>query len=148
MATPKDMLKIVVKAKKENEEYDAAKSGDSSGIKELIARVFTTRNLAHFAHWKTNSYAAHMATGDLYDEIVELIDGIVEVYQGKFGLIQGASTNAASVPECLCKHVEQEAQWVAANKERIANKCSAIENELDTLEAAYLKVIYKLKNLK
>ena len=70
-------------APKEPEE--SKKHEDSEpAINELIERVFTTRNLVHFAHWNTNSYASHMALGDLYDEIVDEVRAIREAHAEKF----------------------------------------------------------------
>ena len=36
-------------------------------------------------HWQTKIYSRHKAYGKAYDELGELIDEIVEVYQGKYG---------------------------------------------------------------
>jgi len=142
MATPKEVLSQynVTPMKKENP--------NGSAIAELISRAFTTRNLTHFAHWSTNSYAAHQALGELYDEIVGQIDEIVEVYQGKYGLLKGLTTMKAKVPSNILKHVEAEAEWIAQNKEAIAGGCDSVMNLIDELDAAYLKIIYKLTHLK
>ena len=117
-------------------------------INEMIQRVFATRNLVHFAHWATNSFAAHEALGGLYNQIVAQVDEIVEVYQGKFGLLSGLSTISASQPSDILAHIKAEQEWVCDNKEAIACDNDAIENLIDELDAAYLKVIYKLENLK
>lgn len=120
----------------------------SAKIAEMISKVFTTRNLLHFAHWSTNSFAAHMALGDLYDEIVNQVDEIVECYQGKNGLLKGLYAQRASIPGDICEHVKSEAEWIAQNKEEIAGGTDSIMNLLDELDAAYLKAIYKLENLR
>jgi DNA-binding ferritin-like protein len=138
----KEGLSKVPKREVEKEEYEG-----TGTLNDLISRAFTTRNLLHFAHWNTKSYAAHEALGGLYDEIVGQIDEIVEVYQGKFGLLQGLRTQKATLPKDIVKHVEEEAKWLCENRESISCDVSAIENLLDELEAMYLKTIYKLKNL-
>jgi len=56
-------------------------------IEQLIAKVFMARNNTHIAHWKTKSYAEHVALGDFYDKVIDLVDSLVECYQGNFGLI-------------------------------------------------------------
>jgi hypothetical protein len=150
MANPKDtmmegMKEVAIATNvKAIEDYPA----QEGPIAELISRAFTTRNLAHFAHWASKSYAEHEALGGLYDEIVTQIDEIVEVYQGKFGLLQSLSTGVSEVPRFITAHVKEEAEWIRENKEKIANGNAAIANLIDELDAAYLKVIYKLENLK
>ena len=36
-------------------------------------------------HWQTKGYARHMAFGDIYDSLDELVDEYVEVAMGKWG---------------------------------------------------------------
>ena len=117
------------------------------GIKGLISRVFATRNIVHFAHWNTKSFAAHEALGGLYDGIVGKIDEIVEAYQGKYGLIEGATSGMSAVPQDIAGHVEEELEWISSNREGISNGCKPIEALLDELETGYLAALYKLKNL-
>lgn len=124
------------------------KANGAPAINQMIEKVFCTRNLVHFAHWATNSFAAHEALGELYNEVVSQVDEIVEVYQGKFGLLSGVSCCSASMPSDIAKHIAAEQEWICDNKEAIANGCEAVENLIDELDAAYLKIIYKLKNLK
>lgn len=57
-------------------------------IDELISRVFASRNATHIEHWRTKSYAAHIALGEFYDGVIDNIDGIVEAYQGAFDLVK------------------------------------------------------------
>ena len=126
----------------------AATKDDGSCIKELIGRIFTTRNLLHMAHWNTKSFAAHIATGELYDEVVDLLDEVVEVYQGKFGLIEGLSTYSSAVPTDICCHVKSEAEWVEGKRCEIARNVPSIENLVDGITAAMHKTVYKLENLR
>ena len=116
-------------------------------ICELICKAFTTRNLLHFAHWNTKSFASHMALGDLYDQIIEDIDEIVECYQGKFGLITDLYTEKAELPKDIGKHVEEEMNWIEENRQFISKGNSSIENLIDILLGHYQKCVYKLKNL-
>ena len=43
--------------------------------------------ITHIAHLKTRSIAEHLALNDLYQELPEHVDGLVESYQGKYGII-------------------------------------------------------------
>lgn len=138
-------LKSILKKGLETTEKEEDKG--TGTINELISKAFTTRNLLHFKHWNTKSFAQHDALGELYDEIVDQIDEIVEVYQGKFGILTNLSVPSASVPEDIISHVKAESEWVCANKCSIAKENDAVKNLLDELEGMYLKTIYKLENL-
>lgn len=50
-----------------------------------IGTLFQVLNQLRMMHWQTESYAAHVALGGLYDSLDELIDEFVETYSGKYG---------------------------------------------------------------
>ena len=52
---------------------------------QFVALLFLARDMAHRAHLKATgpgSFAAHMALGNFYEEIVERADAFAEAYQG------------------------------------------------------------------
>jgi hypothetical protein len=115
-------------------------------IEQLVARVFQARNVAHREHLKTKSYAQHMALGDFYDEIIDAIDEIVEVYQGRYGII--------TIPEIqdkmvggIAEYIMSEAIWIENNRNKFAT-CQAVLNRIDDLTALYLRTNYKLTQLR
>ena len=145
MANPKEILKAgLAKAEKESPAEEKAEPA----IKELVERVFTTRNLVHFAHWQTGSVAQHMALGDFYEAIVDAADDIVENYQGEFGLLSGLETECAKLDKDIIEYILEDANWVRTNQEKICKGSKAISSLVDILMAAYNKTLYKLKNLK
>lgn len=115
-------------------------------IEEFVARVFQTRNAVHLAHWATPSYAEHMALGDFYEDLIEKIDHIVEMYQGAFGKIDKPPMSRPQVGDLLT-HIKAEAKWIEANRSKISDGVNAIENAIDDLTGSYLKTFYKLSNL-
>ena len=61
-------------------------------FEKLISTLMASRDQAHIFHWQTTgvgSYAAHKALNDYYDEIPEIVDSLVEAYQGKHGIVKG-----------------------------------------------------------
>jgi len=116
-------------------------------IEDLISRVFHSRNLAHWNHWRTKSYAQHKALGHFYDDVIEALDGIVEAYQGAFELISTIPAPDKTDNDIL-KHLETEAAWIEENHEGICKGNRAIANQIDALSGVYLSTVYKLRNLK
>ncbi len=115
---------------------------------EFIDKVLTTRNLVHIAHLTTNNYSDHKALQHLYEDIVDILDNLVELYQAKFGKIGPIVFSKTKMPKNILAHVEAEYDWLEENRHNIAKGVGAIKAELDVLDAAYLKTIYKLKHLK
>jgi hypothetical protein len=52
---------------------------------KVIVNLLKVQNQLRILHWQTLSYAAHKAFGKAYEDLDELIDGLVEVHQGKYG---------------------------------------------------------------
>lgn len=120
-------------------------------MEELVARTFAVRNAAHLAHWRAKgpgSYAKHQALGAFYDGLVDKIDGIVEAYQGMNGEPIGqVKLGAQDTQRDIIGLLESECEWVADNRDEIAEDNAAIENMLDDLCGLYLTTLYKLKLL-
>jgi hypothetical protein len=115
-------------------------------IEELAARVFAARDAAHRAHWKTGSFAAHMALGEFYDSVIDEVDAVVEVYQGAFGLI-GPFSVTSEPPANLVGYLEAETKWIEENRDDFANGNTAVGNLVDSLIGVYRRTLYKLTNL-
>jgi hypothetical protein len=60
--------------------------GDKT-LTDLVACLLNSATIAHVMHWQTTSYSQHIALGEYYDEIVDLVDAVVEAYQGKTNTI-------------------------------------------------------------
>jgi hypothetical protein len=54
---------------------------------KVIINLVKIQNQLRILHWQTLSYAQHKAFGSAYDDLGELIDTLVEVHQGKYGII-------------------------------------------------------------
>lgn len=115
-------------------------------IEQLVSKVFAARNAAHLAHWSTGSYAQHVALGDFYDGTIDLIDKLVEAYQGNFGKIGKVTFKEAE--DNVLGLLEGDAVWINDHRTEIANGVAALENIVDELTGLYLSTIYKLRNLK
>lgn len=116
-------------------------------IEDLISRVFHSRNLAHWTHWRTSSYAQHKALGKFYDDVIEALDDIVEAYQGAFELV-GTIPAPGKGESDILKHLETEVAWIEENHDKICKGNRAVANLIDALGDVYLSTIYKLRNLK
>ena len=116
-------------------------------IEELVSHVFAIRNAAHLAHWNTKSFAEHTALGEFYDGLIDKIDGIVEAYQGWFGLIGDVPTKTIT-KDNITEKIGDEAMWISQNRSAIAKNTTMVENLIDDLLDLYSTTHYKLVNLK
>ena len=51
---------------------------------EFVAQLLHSSTVTHFMHWSTRSVAVHMALGEYYEEIIELVDDLAEAYMGSY----------------------------------------------------------------
>jgi len=116
-------------------------------IEHMIGKVFATRNAAHVEHWKTKSYAQHQALGDFYDGVIDLVDKLVEAYQGAAGIIGDVKSDGKSSDQIIDR-LKDEVVWIEQNKSGCCKNISALENIVDEMVALYLTTIYKLENLR
>lgn len=119
-------------------------------IEELISRVFYSRNVAHWQHWRatgTGSYAKHKALGSFYDDVIDALDDLVEAYQGAYELV-GTIPAPPKAEDDIAAHLEADAQWIEEHHEEICQGNRAVANLIDALSGVYLSAIYKLRNLK
>lgn len=123
---------------------------DNAIIGQFISTLFASRTQAHIYHLQTPSFAAHKALNEYYDEIVGITDGLVESYQGKYGIITGYTNIALQEYESceaiimffetLCMYVEKIRQVICQD--------SYIQNQIDEIVALIKSTIYKLRFLK
>lgn len=118
-------------------------------IEELVSRVFYARNVAHFEHWQANgvgAYARHKALGEFYEDVIDVLDSLVEAYQGAFELIGSVPKTPTKATDILLILME-DADWIEKNHEAICKGNRAIANLVDGVTDKYLSTIYKLRNL-
>lgn len=119
-------------------------------VQELIARLFAVRDCAHYAHWATSSGYHHGVLGDIYDQVVDYVDRIMEAYIGNFNTVPSIKTTGYTLSNDkeILKCLEKDVIWIAENQEKIAEEIEATEAIIDELVEFYLSNIFKLKRLK
>ena len=113
----------------------------------FIGTLMQSRNQAHIYHLQTTSYAQHKALEGYYEEIVDLLDGLVEGYQGRYGILRGykmagmikEDNNPIIYFEGLCKFVETVRTQLPQD--------SYLQNQIDEVVQLLETTKYKLKNL-
>jgi len=118
-------------------------------IGALVSELMHSRNQAHVFHWQTKSYAKHIALGGYYDEIIGLIDGLVEAYQGKQGIIKDFKVPKNSflmtTDDVIISYFSQLLILVEGSRSIFTD--SDLLNQLDNIITLVKTTLYKLKNL-
>ena len=117
-------------------------------IAPLISFLLHSRTQAHIFHWQTLSFAEHSALNTYYDGIVGIFDGLVETYQGKYGIIKGYSNyNLLEYTDKNQMVIYFEALVNKVNSLRQGIEDSYLQNQIDMVVELLESTLYKLKNL-
>lgn len=113
---------------------------------EMFAVLLTAAPYAHMLHLQTRSNAEHMALGDLYEQLPDLTDKLIESYQGKYGRVeQYPKPNLPELdnPVAMAKQL---VDYIGANRNAVAPD-SYLQNQIDEIERLLYKTLNKLKFL-
>jgi len=133
-------------------EFKKEEKNETGDIVDMITTLLHSRSQAHIFHWQTksqSSFAEHKALQKYYEGIVELIDGIVESYQGKYEIITGYKTVEMvdyKSTEQLISYFRELDSNIEKNRKGI--KESYIQNQIDGLQELIFSTLYKLRFLK
>jgi hypothetical protein len=114
---------------------------------QFISTLFASRTQVHIYHLQTPSYAAHIALQGYYDGIVALADGLVESFQGRYGILRGYTSPASfKEDDQLVKYFDALSKYVENTRTTLPQD-SYIQNEIDNVVALIEGTRYKLKYL-
>ena len=123
-------------------------------IMERIASMFFhSRTQAHIFHTRVTgegSLAAHLALQAYYEGIVPLIDGLVETYQGQYGLIEYKEVNGVdndASKENMIKYFDNLCKFLDKERKDSKLQMSWLQNDLDNIASLLYSTKYKLINL-
>ena len=132
-----------------SEEKEEKKEGGNNKFAEMISLLLHSRTQAHTLHLQTDSYPEHMALNGYYDGIGDLVDGLVESFQGKYGIVGGYKSyniDGYKNAEATIKYLQE----LCGSVEDLRDCCddSYIQNQIDTVCELINSTLYKLRFLK
>lgn len=130
-----------------DDEMDIASQTDDV-MANLMGNLLKAQNVARMWHWKVKSFAMHMALGELYDGLSEIMDDLMEMYMGRYGTeahIPMSEPNPFSERDPL-EFIRQLDSFLDDQEQRIAQD-GFIVNTFQELQGMVSKIKYKLENL-
>lgn len=107
--------------------------------------LLNAATVAHVLHFQTDSYARHVALGELYEALPGLVDEVVEAYQGKYGVI-GSYPATIEMSKDPIAFVTDLVSFVATYRDFCED--SEIQNLIDEIASQLDTTMYKLKRFK
>ena len=122
-------------------------------MEQLASLLLHSRTQAHSFHFGqrgVGSLSAHLALGAYYDTIGGLVDGLVEAYQGQYGLIKLQPVNGLDTNNDIknvIAYFDKLCQAVAKLRKDEKLQMSWLQNDIDTIVTLLYSTKYKLVNL-
>lgn len=139
----------------EDEDEDQEGEEDSEDVEsndnfcEMVCNILHSQTQAHIFHLQTNSHSEHKALQKYYENIDNIFDGIVESYQGKYGIIKNFKTFKIEQyrnNKKTISYFERLLDIIEENRDSVED--SYLQNQIDTVQELINSTIYKLKFLK
>lgn len=134
----------------EQEENKTDKKSSGNGeFTEMMSLLFHSQTQVHMLHLQTTSYSEHKALQNYYEGIDGLIDGLVESFQGKYGILSGYKSyniEGYKSTDATIKYL----QGLCGKVEDLRDCCedSYIQNQIDAVGELINSTLYKLRFLK
>lgn len=142
--------KVEVEETKEEKVEETTKS-KIEAVK-LFSKLFESREMAHVYHLQVKgdmgSHASHTALNDYYDGILDIIDTLVEIYQGQYDIVEGyenIDTTGTKTKDPI-DYFKELAQFVKDCRfEALSKDDTHLQNIVDEVVALIYKTLYKLR---
>lgn len=135
-------LEILLKRKLQEQQ-----ESEGSPMEELASRLIHSQSQSHIFHLQTGSYAEHKALQGYYEGIDDLMDSLIESFQGENDIVR----NYKSLPmdnydskEQVIGYFEELMEMVRRLSEDFP---SYLKNIVDEIEVLINSTLYKLKRL-
>lgn len=137
--------------KTEEQEGEIAGTVESNDCSSFFSKLFESREMAHVYHLQVRgdegSYAKHMALGGYYEDVLDMIDDVIEVYQGQYGIVE--NYDAIDTTETKSKepvaYFEEVAEYIKHGRKCIVEEDTHLHSIIDDIVCLLYKTLYKLK---
>ena len=107
--------------------------------------------MAHVYHLQVNgemgSHAAHTALNEYYEGVLDLIDELIEAYQGQYGIVEGYDVIDTSSTKSTDKieYFNILANFTKEGRKAISLEDTHLHSIIDDIIVLIYKTLYKLK---
>jgi hypothetical protein len=133
----------------DDEESNDNETKTNDDFCEIVCRLLHSQTQVHVFHLQTKSYSEHKALQGYYEGIDALVDGLIESYQGKYGIITNYKTydmEQYSNGKKIIAYFTGLLKVIEENRDSVDD--SYIQNQIDTIQELINSTLYKLKFLK
>lgn len=117
-------------------------------IEEFFGTLQQSTVEAWKSHLKTDKYSSHKALNEFYEDIVDLVDDIIEEYQGINGKIEDYKNIMSTDEQSAIDYLESLKEMVTDGRKRFFEDVPELQSDADAILSLIDSTLYKLKELK
>ena len=125
-----------------------AEAAQNDPVMQFVQCLLHSVTNAHILHFQSLSYSQHMALGAYYDKVSDLVDGFVEAFQGKYGLLTKYQSDYQLPDNNPVTYLTYLKEEVATLRRALGfPQDSELQNEVDNIANLINTTLYKLRFL-
>jgi len=133
----------------DDEESNDDETKTNDDFCEIVCRLLHSQTQVHVFHLQTKSYSEHKALQGYYEGIDALVDGLIESYQGKYGILTDYKTydmEQYSNGKKTITYFKELLKVIDDSRDSVED--SYLQNQIDTIQELINSTVYKLRFLK
>ena len=133
----------------DDEESNDGETKTNDDFCEIVCRLLHSQTQVHVFHLQTKSYSEHKALQGYYEGIDALVDGLIESYQGKYGILTDYKTydmEQYSNGKKTITYFKELLKVIDDSRDSVED--SYLQNQIDTSQELINSTVYKLIFLK
>lgn len=111
---------------------------------EFVLTLLHAATNVHLLHWQSKSYAEHVALGDFYSELPELVDQLAEAIMGRYDITFTFKDSYYTPAATGKEELEALKDYVKEERKEIPQD-SEIQNLTDEIAQLIDKTLYLLR---
>ena len=117
-------------------------------INEYFGTLLQSVTEAHKKHLMTGKYSDHKALNEFYDEMPDLVDALIEHYQGENGKVENLKNVIDADGKDAIAYLEELLEFTKKGKDELFDDKSAILSDIDDIIGQIDSTLYQLRELK
>lgn len=117
-------------------------------INEYFGTLLQSVTEGHKKHLMTGKYSDHKALNEFYDDMPELVDNLIEHYQGEHGKVDGYQNTIEAEGKDAVAYLEELHTFTRNGQNELFPDDKTLGADVDAIDGCIESTLYKLKELK
>lgn len=117
-------------------------------VNEYFGTLLQSVTEAHKKHLMTGKYSNHKALNEFYDEMPDLVDALIEHYQGENGKVENLKNVIDAEGKDAIAYLEELLKFTKDGQKELFADNSVISSDIDSIIGQIDSTLYQLRELK